>query len=148
MLEAQFIDEANIKNNQGNNTATSANNTINISQFAALNCSIAVWPTLWYILKMIQLRILNHNKGKLKHLSNLTFLYPYLQLPHSPLGDFISRILVSATCICLWNTDEKTLICTTIKQLLSPSGTSKNCTFLLKYRKILFTIGTLTYSAR
>jgi len=35
LLEAQFIDEANIKNNQGNNTATSANNTINISQFAA-----------------------------------------------------------------------------------------------------------------
>ena len=114
-----------------------------------LDCLIAVWPSLWFILKMIQICILNHNKGKLLlHFSNLKHLYPYPQYPHRPLGDSISRIWISATCICLWNTDEKTLICTTIKQLLSPSGTSKNCTFLLKYRKILFTIGTLTYSAR
>ena len=97
---------------------------------------------------MIQLRILNHNKGKLKHLSNLTFLYPYLQLPHSPLGDFISRILVSATCICLWNTDEKTLIYTMINQSLSLSGTSKNRTLSLKNHKLSSTIDTLTYSAR
>ena len=112
------------------------------------DCSIAVWATLWFILKMIQICILNHSKGKSLRFNNLKYHYPYLQLPHHLLGDSIFKIWISTTCICLWNTNETTPIYTMIKQLLSLFGTTKNRTLSVKNRKLSSTIDTSTYSMK